>query len=212
MNNTKGYYDFEIDLSDILDDCGMVEQMFYLKDVKNRKFIINSDIEQLSVADVVRHIMQINKEDQGIAPEERQPILLYLVSCGGEVDSGFELVDIIAASKTPVYTINLGFWYSMAFLIGIAGHKRYCTKNAKFLLHDGMNGAYATSAKMQDKLNFDKRTEERIKKFVLEHTSITEEQYDDHYRVEWYMYSEDAKECGCVDYIIGEDCDLDEII
>ena len=43
-------------------------------------------------------------------------------------------------------------------------------------------------------------------------SSSPSEEYEKNYRVEWYMYSELAKEKGFVDYIIGEDCDLDEII
>ena len=111
----------------------MLEDIFYLKDLKQRKLFISDDISQETIGDAVRHIMQINREDADIPVDERLPILLYVTSNGGDVDSGFELVDAIMLSKTPVYTINLGSQYSMGFLIGLAGHKRFATKNAKFL-------------------------------------------------------------------------------
>ena len=131
MTNRKGYYDIEVDLEDVLVEGGMIDDLFYLKDLQQRKLFLNDDITSLTIESVVKHIMQFNKEDKGIDTVERQPILLYVSSNGGCVDAGFELIDVIQSSKTPVYTINLGFQYSMGFLIGLAGHKRFATKNAK---------------------------------------------------------------------------------
>ena len=183
-----------------------------MKDLKQRKFFLTTEIGQDTVGDIVRHIMQINKEDKDIPVESRKPILLYIASNGGEVDSGFELIDVILASKTPVYTINMGYQYSMGFLIGLAGHKRYAAKNAKFLMHDGSNMVYGNSSKVQDRVRFDARVEERVRDYVLARSNITPEEYDSKFRVEWYMFADEAKEKGFTDYIIGVDCDLDDII
>ena len=206
-----GYYDIEIDVEKLMSE-GMIEDAFYLQDLKQRKLFLNMDIDQCSISDIVKHIMQFNKEDRGIPADERKPILLYLVSNGGEVDSGFELVDAIEFSKTPVYTINLGYWYSMGLLIGLAGHKRYATKNAKFLMHDGSNFVYNSGAKAQDQMEFNRKVEERVKQYIIDHTHMTSEEYDSKLRVEWYFFADEAKAKGFTDYIIGEDCDIDDII
>ena len=156
--------------------------------------------------------MQFNKEDKNIAVEDRIPILLYVTSNGGEVDSGFELIDVIMSSKTPVYTINLGYQYSMGFLIGLAGHKRYAMRNAKFLMHDGSNFIYNSGAKAQDQMEFQKKVEERIKQYILSRSKITSEEYDSKLRIEWYLFADEAKNKGFVDFILGEDCDIDAVI
>ena len=156
--------------------------------------------------------MQFNKEDINLPPEERKPILLYITSQGGEVDAGFELIDAIENSKTPVYTINLGCQYSMGFLIGLSGHKRFATKNAKYLMHDGSNFIYNSGAKAQDQMEFQRKVEDNIKKYIISHSKLTPEEYDNKLRVEWYLFANEAKEKGFVDYIIGIDCDIDEII
>lgn len=210
--NRKGYYDYEVEIEKALLESGMVEEIFYLNDLKQRKLFLNVDVEQLSVADIVKHIMQYNKEDKGIDPKDRQPILLYVTSNGGEVDSGFELIDIIQNSKTPVYTINLGYQYSMGFLIGLAGHKRFATQNAKFLMHDVSNFVYNSGAKAQDQMEFQRKVEERVKQYILSRSKLTSEEYDSKLRVEWYLFASEAKDKGFVDYIIGEDCDIDEVI
>lgn len=210
--NPNSYYDIEFDFEGIIADAGMVEEMFYLQDLKQRKLFLNDGISQETVAEIVKHILQFNCEDKGVSVADRKPILLYVVSNGGEVDAGYELIDVIQNSKTPVYTINLGYQYSMGFLIGLAGHKRYATKNAKFLHHDGSNYVYDSGAKVQDRIRFDARVEERTKEYVLSRSNLTPEEYDAKFRVEWYMFADEAKERGFCDYIIGEDCDLDEVI
>lgn len=212
MNANRGYYDIGIDFEKILMDTGCLDEMFYLQDLKKRKMYLNCEITQGSVASIVRHILQFNAEDKGIAPEVRQPILLYIISEGGDVDAGFELIDAIQNSKTPVYTINLGYWYSMGFLIGLSGHKRYATKNAKFLMHDGSHFIYNSSAKARDQMRFNDRVEERVKEHVLSLSNLDGDEYDAKLRVEWYMFADEAKERGFVDCIIGEDCDIDEVI
>ena len=205
------YYDIEIDIEKVI-GSGMLEDIFYFKDLKQRKLFLKCDIDQCSVSDIVKHIMQYNKEDQGIPVEERKPILLYVVSNGGVVDAGFELIDVIECSKTPVYTINTGYQYSMGLLIGLAGHKRFATKNAKYLMHDGSNFIFNSGAKAQDQMEFNRKVEERIKQYILSHTKLSEEEYDSKLRVEWYFFADEAKEKGFTDYIIGEDVDIDAII
>lgn len=209
----ENYYDFDMpEVETILIQNGMIDDIFYLKDLKQRKLFLNSEITQTSVSDTIHQIMQFNKEDKGIEIEKRHPILLYITSVGGEVDSGFALIDIIQSSKTPVYTVNVGFNYSMGFLIGLAGHKRYAFKNSKFLHHDGFSGAFNSGSKVIDQIEFNKAGEERIKKYVLSVTKIPEKLYNKKQRTEWYMFADEAKELGVTDCIIGVDCDIDEVI
>lgn len=207
----KSFYDIEFDEATVLKNWG-VNEVFYLKNLKDRKLFLTCDIDECIIDDIVSHILQYNADDKGKSVEERKPILLYCSSNGGNVDPGFELIDVIRQSKTPVYTINLGYQYSMGFLIGLAGHKRYGSKTAKYLMHDGSNFIYNSGAKAQDQMEFNKRIEARVKEYVLDRTKITSEMYDAQMRKEWYMFSDEAKELGITDYIIGEDCDLDEII
>lgn len=196
----------------LINDKYTADELFYLRDLKQRKLFLNDGIDQSSVLSIVRNIMQFNADDKEIPVEERTPIILYLVSEGGEVDSGFELIDVIQSSKTPVYTVNLGYWYSMGFLIGIAGHKRFATKNSKILIHDGSTCVYNSGAKAQDQMRFQAKADERIKNYVLSRSKITSDDYDQQFRSEWYLFANEAKEKGFVDYIIGEDCEIDEVI
>ena len=47
---------------------------------------------------------------------------------------------------------------------------------------------------------------------MIENTAMTEEFLEDIKDREYYMFSEEAKELGIVDEIIGVDCSIDEIL
>ena len=56
MENPCGYYDIEIDIEKALIDGGMVNDIFYLKDLKQRKLFLSEDVNQYSVGDIVKAI------------------------------------------------------------------------------------------------------------------------------------------------------------
>ena len=205
-------YDFEIDLSEVMGGNVLVEEILHMNDLKARKLFLNEEINMATIEPVCKHILRYNADDKGKAIEVRQPIILYLSSNGGEIYSGYQLIDVIMASKTPVYTVNLGFQLSMGFLIGLAGHKRFATPNAKYLIHDGSSVCWNSTSKVRDEMEFHNRNEERMRQFILDRTKITPEMYDAKLRMEWYMFADEAKEMGITDYIIGVDCDMDEAI
>lgn len=186
---------------------------YEIDDLDNRRLYINSNIDEEIVDSIVYHVLRYNREDRNKDVSTRKPILLYINSNGGSVPDGYALIDAILTSKTPVYTINQGYCYSMGFLIFISGHKRYCMPSATFLLHDGSSFAWDSTAKMKDRVDFETgQVEVRIKNHILSHTKIGDDLYEKKYRVEWYFYPEEAQKYEITDYIVGKDCTIDEII
>lgn len=187
--------------------------IYEMEDLDERRLYINGCIDSEVVDTIVYHILRYNREDKEINSNDRKPIILYLNSNGGSVPDGYAVIDAITNSATPVHTVNQGYCYSMGFLIFLAGHKRYCMPSATFLMHDGSTMGWDSTAKMKDRMDFEtKQVEERTKQFIVSKTLITEKLYDEKYRVEWYFYPTEAKENGVVDYIVGEDCSINEII
>lgn len=153
-------------------------------------------------ATIVENIDRFNREDSGLLIEKRKPIILYINSPGGDVTEGFSLVDRIAESETPVYTVNTGQWSSMAFLIGISGHKRLAYPSSTFLLHDGSSYVSGSSNKVYDQAKFVERFEKEIvKPHILSHSKLSSKEYDAKSRVEWYMFATEAKKYGFIDEI-----------
>lgn len=200
-------------------DLSMEEYERHLIESDRRLYLMSeiasSDNESggyaLSIASqIVDDIIAYNRLDKDISPGDRKPIRLYINSPGGDVTEGFAIVSAIEASKTPVWTINVGQWSSMAFLIGITGHWRLSLRHAMFLMHDGTTFTFDSMSKAQDKMDFDKRFEQEVvKPHVLSHSKMTAAEYDAKERIEFYMLPEDAKRLGFIDDIVET---LDEII
>ena len=83
------------------------ELLTYYRNLEDRVIWIDYDVSE-SVLEVSRLIMHFNKLDRDVPVEERRPIKLLIYSYGGDGNACFSLLDIIALSKTPVYTINMG--------------------------------------------------------------------------------------------------------
>lgn len=190
-----------------------LEDKFEIENIKNRRLFINYEIDEGVIDNIVFHILRYNRLDKNIPKKDRQPIILYLNSPGGSVSVGFGLIDAILSSITPVYTVNLAACYSMAFLIFLAGDKRYSMPNSTYLCHDGVSMAWDSTNKLKDKVEFETgQMEEHTKQYILSRTHISEEQYSNNKRKEWYFYSDEAKSLGVVTDIVGEDCTIEDII
>lgn len=204
--------EFNEDFSDMeglfdttLPDPTMVE--FYRR-LKNREILWNDDIDDATI-DIALYIKKWNDEDKDLAIEDRQPIKIFINSDGGYVVTVLHVIDMIHLSKTPVYTIGMGRVYSAGGLLLMAGHKRYIFPHTSCLIHDGSSGAIGSIGKMIDNLEFTKELEKRIKQYILSSTRITEEIYDQNYRRDWFMFSEEIIKLGIADEIVT---DIDTIL
>lgn len=184
-----------------------------LYDRECRTIYINNIIDESTSESITYMIMKYNRDDKGKSIEDRKPIFIYINSLGGSVSDGFAIIDAVVASKTPVYTVNIGTSYSMGFLIFLSGTKRYATINSTFLCHEGSSSVYDTMSKAKDRMEFENnQMEKHIMDYVLSRTHISESLYQEQYRKEWYMYPEEAKKLGVVTDIVWIDCDIDDII
>ena len=181
--------------------------------LEDRRIVLNNNIDSSIVEDVILHILRWNQEDKGKDKENRKPIWLYINSNGGDTVSGFNALDIIQNSQTPVNGVILSCAASMAGYLIMGCTKRYCFANSIILIHDGEIGAQNSTSKMKDTMRFFDAMEERTKQFVLNNTKITSEFYDSIYQKEYYIFgNEEGKELGIIDYVIGEDVSLSEIL
>ncbi len=91
----------------------------------------------------------------------------------------------------------------------MAGHKRYIFSHTSCLIHDGSSGAIGSIGKLLDNLEFTKRLEEKMKQYILTRTRITQEIYDQNYRRDWFLFSDEMIDFGVADEIVT---DIDTIL
>ena len=190
---------------------GFFDKVFE-ENLKDRKILINNEIDQDIIETAVLQIMKFNKEDKNLSPENRKPIFLYLNSVGGDVLTGLSLASIIKMSKTPIIGVTLGYGYSMGCILFALCHKRYMFEYASLLIHDGNMVLSGSAGKVKDLQNFYGQIDEEIKSIVVNNSKITKEEYEENSDRELYLMAEQCKEKGLCDGIVGIDVDLDEIL
>ena len=179
----------------------------------NRVLVFNDEVNDSLIENYILYILKWNREDKNIDPSKRKKITLILNSPGGDCMVGFGgMVNCIEESKTPVVAVGMGLVASMAFHIYITCKERFAFKDTILLMHDGEQSAASSGGKFKDIARFFENMDQRTKDHVLKYTNIDEEFYNNHSDREFYIYADDAKKLGCVDKIIGVDCDIDEII
>ncbi len=184
------------------------ELLTYYRDLEDRTIWINYDVCE-SVLEVSKLIMYFNKLDKDIPVTERKPIKLLIYSYGGDGNACFSLLDIIALSKTPVYTVNMGVAMSAGLLILLAGHKRFCLKNSTALAHSGSSGMSGTFEQTEAQMKDYQRFVETMREYILERTDIDRKTFNKYKNKEWFLYAKEQVEYHIVDKIVE---DIAEII
>ena len=184
------------------------ELLTYYRNMEDRVIWIDYGIDE-SVLEVSRLIMHFNKLDKGVPVEERRPIKLLLYSYGGDGVACFSLLDVIALSKTPVYTVNMGVSMSAGLLILLAGHKRFCLKNSTALAHSGSGGTSGTYEQTEAQMKDYKRFGDTMRDYIIERTNIDTKTLNKYKNKEWYIYSDEQVKYHICDKIVD---DIDEIM
>ena len=188
------------------------EESLIMDDISERNLYIQGEI----TAEVFHHIYyfvtKFNAEDIGIEIDKRRPIKLHISTQGGNVWDGLGICEIISNSTTPVVGICTSYALSMGFYIFISCDVRYATENTFLLNHEGLDGDYGHPSKIKDYINFSDRLNERLNKIIIHNSNLTARDLKDTERIENYIFADEAKDMGIVDFIIGRDCTLDEIL
>lgn len=182
-----------------------VEKLTEMMAFKNRELYLD-DVNR-DTADAFNTFIRIwNKLDaeNHIPIDEREPIKIYINSDGGELAAAFSIIDTIKMSKTPVWTINTGCAYSCGLEIFIVGHYRIAYPFSSFLFHEGYTGFGGDANKFKNYSHFYERLLEMSKQNILDHSSLTEEEYEKVKKDDWWFLAQDAYDLGMCDVIAKE--------
>ena len=184
------------------------------ENLENRILIFNDEVNDCVIENYILYILKWNKEDKNrhIPIESRKKIWVVLNSPGGEKLAGMMFLDIIKQSITPINCLIISLAASMASYIPMVCKETYAFSHSVICLHDGEVGVIQTTRKANDTMNFIKKCDEKLDDIVLNNTNIDKEYLDDIADREYYMFAKEAKDLGVVDYIVGEDCTIDDIL
>lgn len=176
----------------------------YYRDLENRVYWINGEITD-EYLDLVDKIIQWNREDKDIEPNERKPIRLLFSSEGGSLEVEETIVSMLDISETPVIGIAMGMVASAASLIYLSTHKRYALPNACFIFHQGScNNVGGTYDQMKSFFDDYAKQIEKMEKFYIARTNFSEETVKEKIQHDWYIRIEEALEKGICHEVITD--------
>lgn len=175
---------------------------------KNRSFLLNESISASSVEKIIQRILEINKYDEEEEIKNplyvREPIDLIIDSYGGGIYEGFALFGVIDTSVTPVHGYCYSKAMSMGFLLFIICHRRHAHRVASFMYHNGATLLKDDLVALQNSVDQAVAMVKMGDSYITKHTLLTQEKLDEikKYRLDWYMFAEEAMENGIVDVIL----------
>ena len=175
---------------------------------KRRKLWLDIDVGCDMLA-VERQILLWNMEDMDVIVDERKPIWLYIMNYGGETDYEYSFIDVMDASITPIFTVNLGVCASAAAEIFTAGRERYMMRNARTMFHQGFITTQGDVQKVNNAMADYNRQLEKAKAFLLKRTRIPAELYEQHKYDDWFLDADECLQYGVCDHIVHS---LEEIL
>lgn len=179
------------------------ELVQFYEDLDNRTIWIQGEIDD-SLLDLHSKIMKWNAEDKDVAIENRIPIKLFIFSPGGDLAITMNTVSMIRLSKTPVYTYNMGECFSGAFVLLIAGHKRFALPYSRAMCHSGSGLVGGTYQQTDNAMKDYKAQVEVMKQFILERTTIPPKMLNKKMGDDWYLSLDEQLANGVVDEVVED--------
>lgn len=180
---------------------------------KNRNLYLAKQVDQASINEISKAIIEINEDDKYVekiyAAHDLEyvpkPIKLYIDSYGGYVYQCFGLLGIMKASKVPVHTIVTGCAMSCGFLISIAGHKRFGYPKSTYLYHQVSSGAIGKAKDLEEEVIETLRLQKMLEEHTLECTKISAKKLEKVYKGkrDWFIDTEEALKLKIIDEVIS---------
>ena len=104
--------------------------------------------------------------------DEVDGLLIILNTMGGDVEAGLAIAEMIASMKKPTVSLVLGGGHSIGVPLAVAAKRSFIVPSATMTVHPvRINGLVIGS---QQTFNYFRDMQERIVKFVVSHSAISE--------------------------------------
>ena len=124
---------------------------------------------------------------------------LHINSFGGSIFDAMTAIDVILASKIPIYTIIEGATASAGTLISVVGTKRFICPSAYMLIHQLSSEFWGKMNEIEDDYTNLQVLMQRIKNVYKQHTTVPKKQMNEILKHDSWWDSEKCIEFGLVD-------------
>ena len=109
--------------------------------------------------------------------EDIDGLLIILNTMGGDVEAGLAIAEMIASMKKPTVSLVLGGGHSIGVPLAVAAKKSFIVPSATMTIHPvRVNGLVIG---VQQTFNYFRDMQNRIVKFIVSHSNISEEKVNE---------------------------------
>ena len=170
----------------------------YSRLLRDRIIVVGGEIEPNMANSIVAQLLFLESENPNA------DISMYIDSPGGEVSSGWAIMDTMQYIKAPVSTIGMGLVASMGSVLLAAGErgKRFVLPNTQVMIHQPMAGAQGQITDMEIQLNQFQKNKKSLVKQMAEFTGRKEKEVFEAMERDNWMTPGEAKDFGLIDGVL----------
>jgi ATP-dependent Clp protease protease subunit len=141
------------------------------------------------------------------APSSSHPIVVYIDSYGGYVDSLAMMIETMDEIPNPIYTVCLGKAMSCGAILLSHGDQRFCGQHSRVMVHEVSS---LTGGDVHDMLN-DTKEAQRLNRYFMgllaKNCNIKggykalRQMIKERDGREWWMDAQEAKKFGIIDHV-----------
>ena len=171
------------------------------KDYWHHRYIFSETVKPESANGLINSLTKWSR----VSPECDMQIVIN--SPGGDIISGFAIVDFIESLKNAGHKINthaIGMAASMGGVLLQAGTTRTMGANAMLLIHQGSLGAIGNFGEVEDRLKLMELFHDRILDLFVARSGgkVTKAYLKRNWdRKDWWLTAKDAEKLGLVDEV-----------
>ncbi|MQG39025.1 MAG: ATP-dependent Clp protease proteolytic subunit [SAR202 cluster bacterium] len=168
--------------------------------LKERIVFLGTPIDDHVSNAIIAQLLFLDRED----PE--RDINLYINSPGGVITAGMAIYDTMRLIRPNVSTICVGMAASMATVLLCSGEagKRYALPNSTIHMHQPLGGSQGQASDIEIAAREIIRQQDKMRQIISLHTGQTYEKVAKDTDRDYYLNSEEAKEYGLIDDVLGD--------
>ena len=107
--------------------------------------------------------------------EEIDGLILLLNTCGGDVEAGLAIAELVASMTKPTVSVVLGGGHSIGVPLAVSAKRSFIASSATMTVHPVRMSGTVIGAPQT--FTYFRRMQERITQFVADNSNITEEKF-----------------------------------
>jgi ATP-dependent Clp protease, protease subunit len=179
-----------------------LQKMIDLKFLEQRKIFLWGQVDESSAQDIVSKLLYLEMMNPG------EKITFFINSPGGEVSSGFAILDTMDLISSPVATVCMGLAASMGAILLSAGRKgeRSIYPSGEVMIHQpSIGGLEGTAADIEIQTKQIIKTKKFAADLLSKNCNQPLEQILKDFDRDYWMNAKESIEYGIVDKIFKLD-------